>query len=176
MTAKQRSFNRDLSTHYLQRIASDRAFQIRLAPRTYGRHIWDGTHRPRFEFQRCVTDDVVYLALLREQDRHAVTAKDPGFLPGNFSNGISQEFLVIERNVRDHAHARFNHVGRVEASSHADFEDGDVHFFAGKIFEGHGGKHFKKTGMPGQFAFRYETLSGAVDHVMQQGEFVIAYG
>src|SRR6185437_6391710 len=33
-----------------------------------------------------------------------------------------------------------------------------------------------KTGMPGQFAFRYETLSSAVDHVMQQGEFVIAYG
>ena len=39
---------------------------------------------------------------------------------------------------------------RIQPATHANFKHGQFHPRAGKIFESHGGQHFKEAGMPGQ--------------------------
>ena len=83
---------------------------------------------------------------------------------------------MIEGDVGDDAEARFDHVGGIQTPAHADLKHNHVGPVASEIFKGHRGQHLKEAGMPGQIAFPNQALGGAVDHVMEQSEIVVADG
>ena len=83
---------------------------------------------------------------------------------------------MIERNVGDDAQARLHHVGGIQTPTHADLEHNHVGRVAREIFKGHRGQRLKEAGMPGQIAFPNQPLGGAVDHIVEQREIVVADG
>ena len=80
---------------------------------------------------------------------------------------------MIERNIGDDTDPRIDNVGCVEAPAHPNFKDCDIQLAGCEMLEGHGGQHFEKAGMPGQFATFDEALGGALDHVVQQSELFV---
>src|SRR5258706_11899996 len=110
--------------------------------------------------------------------RHGNTARadDAGLFARNFGDGAAQILLVVESYIPDHADARLDDVGRIEASSHTDFEDRDFDWNFGEMLEGNGGNHLEKAGMPWKFAFGDEILSSPFDAVVQAGEIIVSDG
>ena len=86
-----------------------------------------------------------FRALLGENERNA-GFQDSGFFAGDFREGVAEEVLMVEIDAGDDGDERRKDVGGVEATAEADFEDGEVHTLAGKIFEGHGGDAFEIGG------------------------------
>ena len=97
----------------------------------------------------------------------------PAFSRAISAMRVAQEFLMIERNVGDHADPRFDHVGGIQPSAHADFEHGDIQLAGGEVLEGHGRQHLEEAGMPGQFAIFDQAFGGALDHIVHQRKSVI---
>lgn len=62
----------------------------------------------------------------------------------NAVEGISEQILVVYADTRNSDERRFDDVCTVESSSEAGFDYGDINFFVGKVYEGKGGKDFKK--------------------------------
>ena len=50
---------------------------------------------------------------------------------------------MLQGNVRNDGKLWHNDVRRIPKAAHADFDDGIIHLFLGKIKEGHGGNDFK---------------------------------
>ena len=80
---------------------------------------------------------------------------------------------MVERNISNHAEARFDHVGRVQSSTHADFKHCDFDFLAREVLEGNGGEHLEEARVPGEFGFGDQTLGGAIDDIVNEGEIVV---
>ena len=81
---------------------------------------------------------------------------------------------MVEGDVGNHADPRLDHVGSIETTAHAHFENGNLHLSLREIFECHGGQHFKKTGVPRQVAFTHQALGRALDDIVEQGKLGIA--
>src|SRR5450755_1324712 len=142
----------------------------------YWRHVGHGIHGARAGIDDGVSDHVVGFGKLREGYYDSAGTDDAGFFFGNLSDGFAQILLMIEGDVGDDAEARIDHVGCIQTSPHADFEDDDVGTAAGEIFEAHGSQHLEKAGMPGQIAFRNQALGSAVDYVVEQSEIFVGDG
>ena len=71
---------------------------------------------------------------------------DAGFFAGDFFEGVAEEFLVVEGDGGDDGELGEDDVGGVEAAAEADFDEGDVHFFAGEVEEGDGGHELEEGG------------------------------
>src|SRR5205814_5903656 len=132
-----------------------------------GRRDWrdegDGADRASVSLKNGVPDYIVGFGHLRESNDDSTGTDYAGFFSGNFGDGITQKFLVIERNVGDHTQERLDHIGCVQAAAHPDLEDRDLDFAGGEVLERNGREHFKKAGMPGQLALFDQPLGGALD-------------
>src|SRR5579863_8683600 len=194
MTAYQRGLDNDLMAHHENGIAvnvllsslhgSLRELRVGrlLATRhqilgTSGRNGWHVRHRAhasRSQLENRVADHVVGLRLLRKRHNHTARADNPNLLSRDLAHGIPKKFLVIERDVGNHADPRFHYVGCVQPPAHAYFEDRDLNLLACKMFEGNRGHHLEKTGMPWEFAALYQFFGGSIDFAVKAGEIVVA--
>ena len=68
---------------------------------------------------------MVRLRKLRKRDQNAVLAQDSALFGRDFSDGVAQVVLVVERNVRDDAEQRVDDVGGIEAAAQAYFKHED---------------------------------------------------
>ena len=126
-----------------------------------GWHEWPGyseRERAALEWTEAVTlltkdrvpDDVIRFGLLRQSHDNALRTDDPGLLPCDFAHCISKKFLMIERNIGNHAHSWFNYVRRIQPPTHADFEDRNLHLLAREVQECDGRHHLEEARMPRQ--------------------------
>jgi hypothetical protein len=72
---------------------------------------------------------------------------DGGFFGGNSLDGMAEEILVIERDLRDHGDFGLDDIGRVQASTHANFKDSEIDVRARKFIEGDGRDALEERGM-----------------------------
>src|SRR5215471_19824309 len=120
MPTNQRRFNQNLLIHYLQwipvksllsvlcgtfselggekvlRCSSDK---VPVTGRRNGRHILHRAYADRVQIKDRIPDDVVGFRLLRKGHHNSSGPNNPSLLPRNLANRISQELLMIERNV-----------------------------------------------------------------------------
>ena len=121
-------------------------------------------------------DHVVRLRMLRQRHHNSVRPDDACFLARNFGDGVAKIFLMVERDIGNHRDHRLDHIGRVQASAHADFEHRDLNPHAGEILEGHRGQHLEEAGMPRQLARVQQFLCSALNPVVHGAEFCVADG
>ncbi len=81
---------------------------------------------------------------------------------------------MIQRNIRDDANPRLNHVGRIQTPAHANFKHRHVHLRPGEVLERNRCQHLKETGMPGQFPFLDQTLCCPLYKIVKRAEIVIS--
>ena len=112
--------------------------------------------------------------MLRQRHHDAARPDDSSLLASNFGDRVAQKFLMVKCDVGNHAHQRFDDVGRVQPAAHTHFQNRDIHPSPRKVLECQRGQHLKKAGMPGQFPFADEPLGGSVDYVVKQGEIIVA--
>src|SRR5436305_13352931 len=112
--------------------------------------------------------------MLRQHHDNAALANDAGLLRRNLTDGISQELLMIERNVGYHRDARVNDVRSVQPTAHSDLEHRDFHACAGEIFESHRGEHLEETRRMRQLSLAYKLCRDPLDPLMDLSEFRIA--
>jgi hypothetical protein len=137
------------------------------------RHVLDGADASGIVTENRITDDIVGFRRLWECHDDAAWTDDAGLLAGDLGEGVSEKFLMIERDVGNDANPRFDDIGGVEASAHADFEDGNVDLLAGEIFEGYRRQHLEKAGMPREVGFGNQPLGSPVDQVMSAGKVIV---
>ena len=59
---------------------------------------------------------------------------------------------MVHGDVRDDAHDRLDHIGRVQPPAQADFEDGQVYLAVGEMAEGDHRQKLKEAWIAGQTA------------------------
>src|SRR5712692_4407602 len=87
---------------------------------------------------------------------------------------MAEEVFVVEIDAGDDGDERFKDVGGVETAAEADFEDGELHPLAGKIFEGHGGDAFEISRMGAELAGSEEFFDEDMDARERFGERFVA--
>ena len=80
---------------------------------------------------------------------------------------------MVERDIRNHAHQRFDHVRRIQPPAHPDFKYGYIEPFPGEMGKGNCRHHLEKTWMPRQLFPLDQILGNAVDLAMQLGKIII---
>src|SRR5262249_47168188 len=111
---------------------------------------WDvgyGAHAVRSHLQYGISDYIVGRRLLGQSNNHSPRTNNSDLFAGDLGHCISQKLLMIKRDISDDADERLNHIGRVQASSHAHFEHGDIEMLPAEKLKRHCGKHLEKAGM-----------------------------
>ena len=103
-----------------QQLAADRDLAGE-RPRTPGPRA-AASHPPR----RAPQEHLGGLGRLLGQDGDRAGLDDPGLLPGDRRDVVTEEALVVERDRRDHGDLGVDDVGRVPGAAHADLDDGHV--------------------------------------------------
>ena len=65
-------------------------------------------------------------------------------LAGDLFEALPQYFNMVEADIGADRQHRSQHIGRVEATAKANFDDGDINFLVAEVFEGESGDYFKK--------------------------------
>src|SRR6267143_3366535 len=112
--------------------------------------------------------------LLPGEDERDSGFQDPGFFYCDFAQRMAEKVFVVKIDASDDGDDRYKDIGGIETAAHADFEDGDVHPLAGKIFESHGGYAFEISGMGAKFACGKEFFDQDVHASKGFGESLVA--
>src|SRR5689334_8487936 len=96
--------------------------------------------------QNRIPDHIIRLRLLGKRDHNSAGMNDPGLFPRYLGYGAAQKFLMIQRNIRDHAYLRLYDVSSIEPPTHANFKHGEINSPPRKIFKCHRREHLEEAG------------------------------
>ena len=120
-----------------------------------------------------MTNHVVSLSHLGQSHDHAACSNDPGLLTGNLAQRLAQVFLMVQRNIGDHANPRLDHIRSIQPSAHSDFKHRQIRPAAREILKRHRRQHLKKTRMPGQVSLAHQSFRGPAHDVMHQSKVIV---
>src|SRR5581483_10071711 len=193
MPPNQRRFDRDLFAEDLQRIPRNIRSSVFLrvlcvlggecaCTSIFGSsRSWRNRRNERYSadgacilLENGTSNDGISLRHLRQSHNWTARPDDACFLPGDLSDSVAEELLVVERDVGDDADARLDHVCRVETPTHTDLENSYVDLLTREMLEGHGGQHLEKAGMPWQFALFDQAFGITANQLVQEREIIVA--
>ena len=114
--------------------------------------------------------------MLGQGDGGDAGAEDSGFFAGDVSDGVAEKLLVIEIDVGDDREDGLDDVGGIQASTHADFEDGDFDLDAAKKSKAMAVMVSKKLGRWGSSRAGDEWRGSSGNAVVGSSETVIRNG
>ena len=123
-----------------------------------------------------LAEHLIGFGMLGQGDGGDAGAEDSGFFGGDGGDGVAEKLLVIEIDIGDDGEDGLDDVGGVEASAHADFEDGDFDAGGGKEIEGDGGHGLKKAGQVRQLGGGDERGGDLGDALVGGGEVRVRNG
>ena len=117
-----------------------------------GGFVLDGSHGDRFR-GRAVLDAAV---------------EDSGLRRSDLLDGVTEERLMVEADLREHAHLSVGDVRRIPRSAHADLSDDDIDGGIGEHGEGQDGQCFEVGQLRAAFG-----LELSIDDLEVRGDLVI---